>query len=80
MLRTTPHTRLPLCEDNLDNIIGMLHMKKVAHALVHGEMTRETLLRAGARARSVLRAGWHDARHAAAEFPARPAAYRAGGR
>lgn len=45
MLRTTPHTRLPLCEDNLDNIIGMLHMKKVAHALAHGEMTRETLLR-----------------------------------
>lgn len=45
MLRTTPHTRLPLCEDNLDNIIGMLHMKKVAHALVHGEISREILLR-----------------------------------
>lgn len=45
MLRTTPHTRLPLCEDNLDNVIGMLHMKKVAHALAHGEMSRETLLR-----------------------------------
>ena len=45
MLRTTPHTRLPLCEDNLDNIIGMLHMKKVAHALAHGEISREVLLR-----------------------------------
>lgn len=44
VLRTTPHTRLPLCEENLDNVIGMLHMKKVAHALAHGELTRETLL------------------------------------
>lgn len=43
MLRTTPHTRLPVCEDNLDNIIGILHMKKVAHALVHGDMTRPVL-------------------------------------
>jgi Mg2+/Co2+ transporter CorB len=44
VLRTTPHTRLPVCEDNLDNIIGILHMKKVARGLVHGEMSRESLL------------------------------------
>jgi Mg2+/Co2+ transporter CorB len=44
VLRTTPHTRLPVCEDNLDNIIGILHMKKIAHAVVHGEVSRETLL------------------------------------
>lgn len=43
-LRTTPHTRLPVYEDNLDNIIGMLHMKKVAHALARGELAREQLL------------------------------------
>ena len=43
MLRTTPHTRLPVCEQNLDNIVGILHMKKVAHALVHGDMSREVL-------------------------------------
>jgi len=43
LLRTTPHTRLPLCEDNLDNVVGMLHMKKIAHALAHGALTRETL-------------------------------------
>jgi Mg2+/Co2+ transporter CorB len=42
-LRTTPHTRLPVCEDNLDNILGILHMKKVAHALARGEVTREDL-------------------------------------
>lgn len=45
MLRTTPHTRLPLCEGNLDNIVGMLHMKKVAHALAHGELSQQTLLK-----------------------------------
>jgi Mg2+/Co2+ transporter CorB len=43
MLRTTPHTRLPVCEDNLDHIVGMLHMKKVAHELAHGAITRERL-------------------------------------
>lgn len=43
-LRTTPHTRLPVCEDNLDNIIGILHMKKVAHVLARGELAREDLL------------------------------------
>lgn len=43
ILRTTPHTRLPVCEDNLDNIIGMLHLKKVAHALARGEVNREHL-------------------------------------
>lgn len=47
MLRTTPHTRLPLCDGNLDNVIGMLHMKKVAHAFAHGEISRETLLELG---------------------------------
>jgi Mg2+/Co2+ transporter CorB len=50
LLRTTPHTRLPVCEQNLDNIIGILHMKKVAHSLVHGDMTRD-ILRAMARER-----------------------------
>ena len=44
-LRTTPHTRLPLCEGNLDNVIGILHMKKIAHALVHDELSRDTLQR-----------------------------------
>lgn len=44
MLRTTPHTRLPLCEGNLDNIIGIVHMKKVVHSLAHGEISRAALL------------------------------------
>lgn len=44
VLRSTPHTRLPVCQGNLDNIVGILHMKKVAHALVRGDFTREHLL------------------------------------
>ncbi len=43
VLRTTPHTRLPVCVDNLDNIIGILHMKKVAHALAHGDLSKDAL-------------------------------------
>jgi Mg2+/Co2+ transporter CorB len=43
-LRSTPHTRLPVCENNLDNIIGILHMKKVAHALARTDLTRDRLL------------------------------------
>jgi Mg2+/Co2+ transporter CorB len=44
VLRTTPHTRLPVCMDNIDNIVGILHMKKVAHAFAHGELTRSGLM------------------------------------
>lgn len=44
ILRTTPHTRLPVCAENLDNIVGILHMKKVAHALAHGDLSRQSLL------------------------------------
>ena len=44
VLRSTPHTRLPVCRNNIDNIIGMLHMKKVAHALARGDFSRERLV------------------------------------
>jgi Mg2+/Co2+ transporter CorB len=44
VLRSTPHTRLPVFRDNIDNIAGILHMKKVAHALARGEFTRERLI------------------------------------
>jgi Mg2+/Co2+ transporter CorB len=43
-LRSTPHTRLPVCDSNLDHIVGILHMKKVAHALAQGALTRPRLL------------------------------------
>jgi Mg2+/Co2+ transporter CorB len=43
-LSQTPHTRLPVYEDELDNLIGLLHMKRVANELVRGTLSRESLL------------------------------------
>ena len=43
-LRETPHTRLPVYEGELDNLIGLLHMKRVARELVRGTFTRERLI------------------------------------
>jgi Mg2+/Co2+ transporter CorB len=39
-LRSSSHTRLPVYESSLDNIIGILHMKRVAQALARGELTK----------------------------------------
>ena len=43
-LRQTSHTRLPVYEGELDNLIGLLHMKRVAQELVRGSLTRERLI------------------------------------
>src|SRR6266853_5561543 len=43
-LRQTPHTRLPVYQGELDNLIGLLHMKRVAHELVRGTLNRERLI------------------------------------
>jgi len=50
VLRTGPHTRLPVYEGGLENIIGILHLKKVAQALAHGKLDKDELI-AIARAR-----------------------------
>jgi Mg2+/Co2+ transporter CorB len=43
-LRQTPHTRLPVYDGELDNLVGILHMKRVAQELARGTLTRERLL------------------------------------
>ena len=43
-LERTPHTRVPVFDGELDNLIGVLHMKRVAHELVRGTLTRERLV------------------------------------
>ncbi len=43
-LRQTPHTRLPVYEGEFDNIVGILHMKRVAQELARGTFTRERLM------------------------------------
>ena len=43
-LERTPHTRVPVFDGELDNLIGVLHMKRVAHELVRGTLTPERLV------------------------------------
>ena len=43
-LRQTPHTRLPLHEGELDNLVGIVHMKRVAQELARDTLTRERLV------------------------------------
>jgi Mg2+/Co2+ transporter CorB len=43
-LRQTPHTRLPVYAGELDNLIGLLHMKRVANELARGTLSRERLI------------------------------------
>lgn len=37
------HTRLPVYEDNMDNIIGILHVRKALHLLAQNNLTKESL-------------------------------------
>ncbi len=43
-LRQTPHTRLPLHEGELDNLIGIVHMKRVAQELARDTLSRDRLI------------------------------------
>jgi Mg2+/Co2+ transporter CorB len=42
-LRESQHTRLPVYEGELDKLVGVLHMKRVANELAQGRLTRESL-------------------------------------
>jgi Mg2+/Co2+ transporter CorB len=42
-LRESQHTRLPVYEGELDNLVGVLHMKRVANELARGRLTREAV-------------------------------------
>jgi Mg2+/Co2+ transporter CorB len=43
-LRTTPHTRLPLHDGELDNLVGIVHMKRVAQELARDTLSRDRLM------------------------------------
>jgi Mg2+/Co2+ transporter CorB len=45
-LRQSQHTRLPVFEGDIDRIIGVLHMKRVVHALARGRLDRDNLIEA----------------------------------
>jgi len=43
LLSRTTHTRLPLYEDDLDRVLGVVHMKRIANELALGRLSRERL-------------------------------------
>ena len=43
-LRQTLHTRLPVYEGELDNVIGVLHMKRIVQELARDSLTRDRLV------------------------------------
>jgi Mg2+/Co2+ transporter CorB len=43
-LQESRHTRIPCFEGNVDHLIGILHMKKVARLLARDELSRERLV------------------------------------
>jgi len=43
-LRSIQHTRLPIFKEDVDRIIGMLHMRNAARFLIDGELTKAALL------------------------------------
>jgi Mg2+/Co2+ transporter CorB len=45
-LRQTQHTRLPVYDGDIDRIIGVLHMKRIVHALARGRLDRDSLIEA----------------------------------
>ena len=42
-LSISQHTRLPLCEGSIDNVIGIIHLRDILAAQRHGELDRERL-------------------------------------
>jgi Mg2+/Co2+ transporter CorB len=42
-LRSTPHTRLPVYRGDIDQMVGLLHMKRAAQELARGTLDRDRL-------------------------------------
>ena len=45
-LRPTPHTRLPVFRNDINQIEGIVHMRQIARLLSHDQLTKESLLAA----------------------------------
>ncbi|KTC65280.1 Mg2 and Co2 transporter (plasmid) [Legionella adelaidensis] len=44
-LETAQHTRLPLYKDNIDNLVGMIHLRSVLNLALEEQLTMESLLK-----------------------------------
>ncbi len=45
-IANTQHTRLPVYRDDVNNIVGILHLRNIAHLISTGELNRESLEKA----------------------------------
>ena len=45
-LRTTPHTRLPVFRNDINQVEGVVHMRQIARLLTHNQLTKDSLLEA----------------------------------
>ena len=43
-LRAIQHTRLPVFQENIDKVTGMLHIRNAAKSLIDGQLSKEALL------------------------------------
>ena len=43
-LETSDHTRLPVFRDNIDNIIGIIHLRRIVNALRNQRLTKDLLV------------------------------------
>lgn len=43
IIRNTPYTILPLFDGGIDNVVGIFHARRAMHALLDGELTKESL-------------------------------------
>lgn len=43
LLESSQHTRLPLYEDTIENVLGIVHMRKVLNLLANNKLTKESL-------------------------------------
>ena len=46
MLMHTQHTRLPVYRGDIDNVIGVLHVRRVIHALRHDDLSEDVIAQA----------------------------------
>ncbi len=42
-LQQSPYTRIPVFDDGIDHIVGILHLRKAMHAMARGELDKETI-------------------------------------
>ena len=43
LLQSSQYTRLPVFEESIDNILGVVHIKKAMYALTQGELTKDII-------------------------------------